>query len=114
MKEEKGRWAKSTLYILDPDDRGCGKLVRISFSGLRAGRTAGSLECPDRTGGRMTSRRSRAREVALQLLFQFDQYAKPLARAAAERFAADRLAGDPGGVAFCLQLFDGVQAHRAA
>jgi transcription antitermination protein NusB len=62
----------------------------------------------------MTSRRSRAREVALQLLFQFDQNPKPLSRAAAEAFARDRLAGDNDAVAFALALADGVLANRPA
>ena len=73
------------------------------------------------------TRRSRAREVALQLLFQRD--ANPdVPRAALEQFARDRL-GVPvqapeGGVApdrlpnpeaeeFCLGLYDGVVRHLA-
>ncbi len=59
-------------------------------------------------------RRSRAREVALQLLFQFDQNKKPMADAAVRQFAADRLPTDPAGVTFCLELFAGVNANRAA
>ncbi|MEO2088973.1 MAG: transcription antitermination factor NusB [Gemmataceae bacterium] len=59
-------------------------------------------------------RRSRAREVALQLLFQFDQNKKPMSDKAVRRFAADRLPTDPDGVAFCLELFAGVNAHRGA
>jgi transcription antitermination protein NusB len=57
------------------------------------------------------SRRSRAREVALQLLFQRDQN-PTVGRADVERFAQDRLR-DPALVAFCLGLFDGVGAHAA-
>ncbi len=57
--------------------------------------------------------RSRAREVALQLLFQFDQNPVPVPRRPIERFASDRLTGDRGLAAFCLELYDGVQAHRA-
>lgn len=59
-------------------------------------------------------RRSRSREVALQLLFQFDQNKKPMTDAAVRQFAADRLPTDPAGVAFCLELFAGVHAHRGA
>lgn len=54
----------------------------------------------------MITRRSRAREVALQLLFQRD--ANPdVPRPAIERFARDRLS-NPAAEAFCLSLFDGV------
>jgi N utilization substance protein B len=59
------------------------------------------------------ARRSRAREVALQLLFQQDVNAKPVRRSAIEKFAQDRLR-EPELVAFALSLFDGVLAHRAA
>jgi N utilization substance protein B len=52
------------------------------------------------------TRRSRAREVALQLLFQRD--ANPtVPRPVIERFARDRL-GNPEAEAFCLGLYDGV------
>jgi transcription antitermination protein NusB len=55
------------------------------------------------------TRRSRAREVALQLLFQHD--ANPdVSRAAVEQFARDRL-GNPDAEAFCLSLHDGVIAR---
>jgi len=58
------------------------------------------------------TRRSRAREVALQLLFQRD--ANPdVARAVIEGFARDRL-GNPEAEAFCLGLYDGVVRHLAA
>jgi N utilization substance protein B len=57
------------------------------------------------------SRRSRAREVALQLLFQHDQNKVAVNRTVIERFAADRL-GDPESAAFCLELLDGVNKHR--
>jgi N utilization substance protein B len=57
------------------------------------------------------TRRSRAREVALQLLFQLD--ANPgVSREAIERFARDRLR-DVALIAFCLTLYDGVVLHRA-
>ena len=58
----------------------------------------------------MISRRSRAREVALQLLYQRDlnRRADP---AEAERFARERLR-DPGVLPFCLALYQGVLAHR--
>jgi N utilization substance protein B len=52
------------------------------------------------------TRRSRAREVALQLLFQRDANAD-VSRPVVERFARDRL-GDPDAEAFCLSLYDGV------
>jgi N utilization substance protein B len=55
------------------------------------------------------TRRSRAREVALQLLFQRDQNPS-VERAAVERFARDRLK-NPDLEAFCLGLYDGVVAH---
>src|SRR5262245_36353390 len=55
------------------------------------------------------TRRSRAREVALQMLFQRDL--NPGAdRAALERFAQDRLR-EPQLVTFCLSLYDGVVAN---
>lgn len=57
------------------------------------------------------TRRSRAREVALQLLFQRD-HNPAIDRAAVERFAHDRLR-DPALVPFCLGLFDGVVGHLA-
>src|SRR5262245_31492481 len=56
------------------------------------------------------TRRSRAREVALQLLFQHDQN-PTVDRGAVERFARDRLR-DPDLVSFCLGLYDGVLTHR--
>ena len=52
------------------------------------------------------TRRSRAREVALQLLFQRDVNAT-VPRTVIERFARDRLS-NPEGEAFCLSLYDGV------
>lgn len=59
------------------------------------------------------ARRSRAREVALQLLFQWDQNPNPVPRPAAERFARERLLADKEMVAYCLGLFDGVVARSA-
>ena len=58
-------------------------------------------------------RRTRAREVALQLLFQRDLNPKAVPRAAVERFARERLT-DRESVAFCLAIYDGVNAHREA
>jgi N utilization substance protein B len=58
------------------------------------------------------ARRSRAREVVLQLLFQWDQNPTGVPRAAVERFARERLLGDKEMVAYCLGLFDGVVAHK--
>ncbi len=57
------------------------------------------------------TRRSRAREVALQLLFQRDLN-KRIDRAALERFVRDRL-GDEKLASFCLRLYDGVLAHQS-
>jgi N utilization substance protein B len=57
--------------------------------------------------------RSRAREVALQLLFQRDQNSTPVPRAAVEQFARDRLLGDAEMTAYCLRLYDGTLAHQS-
>jgi len=59
------------------------------------------------------ARRSRAREVALQLLFQRDQNPTPVPRPAVEQFARDRLLGDAEMVAYCLTLYDGTLARQA-
>jgi N utilization substance protein B len=56
------------------------------------------------------TRRSRAREVALQLLFQHD-FNPNVPRPAVEQLAQDRLR-DPDLKTFCLSLYDGVLAHR--
>lgn len=61
----------------------------------------------------MLTRRSRAREVALQLLFQADQNPVPMPRPAVERFALDRLNGNAGLAAYALALFDGALARKA-
>jgi N utilization substance protein B len=60
----------------------------------------------------MLTRRSRAREVALQLLFQKDQNPRPVPRPAIERFARDRLKDDPTAAVFSLALYDGVVRHQ--
>lgn len=60
----------------------------------------------------MITRRSRAREVALQLLFQRDLNPKPVPRPAVEQFARDRLNADPELVAYCLALYDGTAANQ--
>lgn len=60
----------------------------------------------------MLTRRSRAREVALQLLFQKDQNPTPVPRDAIEQFARDRLHEDAELTAYCLGLYDGVAAHQ--
>jgi N utilization substance protein B len=57
------------------------------------------------------TRRSRAREVALQLLFQHDLNAR-IDRAVLERFVRDRLR-DETLVPFCLGLYDGVVAQQS-
>lgn len=56
------------------------------------------------------TRRSRAREVALQLLFQRDLN-KRIDRTTLERFVHDRLR-DETLVSFCLSLYDGVIAQQ--
>ena len=58
-------------------------------------------------------RRFRAREVALQLLFQQDQNKTPMPRKALVLFVHQRTQKDPETVAFCLALFDGVLLQRA-
>ena len=57
------------------------------------------------------AQRSRAREVALQLLFQRD-FNVDVARPVVEQFVHDRL-GKPALVPFCLGLYDGVLGHAA-
>jgi transcription antitermination protein NusB len=57
------------------------------------------------------SRRTRGREVALQLLYQREQNPK-IDRAAIEQFVHTRLHEESIRV-FCLLLFDGVVAHLA-
>ncbi len=59
------------------------------------------------------ARRSRAREVALQLLFQHDQNSTPVPRAAIEKFVRDRLLRDADMTAYCLSLYDGTVSHKA-
>src|SRR5437667_624567 len=54
--------------------------------------------------------RRRAREVALQLLFQHDMNPH-VPRKALERFIEDRLKGDLAG--FALRLYDGARTHSA-
>ena len=58
------------------------------------------------------TRRFRAREVALQLLFQFDLNPK-LARSVLEQFIRDRLR-EPDLARYCLELFDSIQTNRDA
>ncbi|HVL14093.1 MAG TPA: transcription antitermination factor NusB [Gemmata sp.] len=59
------------------------------------------------------ARRSRAREVALQLLFQADQNPTPVPRPAIEKFARERLLDDDETVAYCLALYDGTLDKKA-
>jgi N utilization substance protein B len=61
-------------------------------------------------GPRMT-RRTRGREVALQLLFEREHNAKT-DRTAQERFVRERLRDEPIR-SFCVFLYDGVIAHLA-
>ena len=56
------------------------------------------------------TRRTRAREVALQLLFQRDHNPN-IPRADLERFAANRLRSE-NLQQFCLALMDGALAHQ--
>ncbi|HEV3236550.1 MAG TPA: transcription antitermination factor NusB [Gemmataceae bacterium] len=56
------------------------------------------------------ARRSRAREVAVQLLFQRD-HNPTVDRPSIDRFVMNRLR-DPGLEAFCLGLYDGVVDHQ--
>lgn len=58
------------------------------------------------------ARRSRAREVTLQLLFQRDQNSTPVPRPALERFVRERLLNDHEMAAYCLGLYDGTLAKR--
>jgi N utilization substance protein B len=60
----------------------------------------------------MSGKRSRAREVALQLLFQHDQNKKGVPRRDLLRFAQERL-GDGELEAFALELYDGVCQQEA-
>ncbi|MFO0800984.1 MAG: transcription antitermination factor NusB [Gemmataceae bacterium] len=68
----------------------------------------------------MLTRRSRAREVALQLLFLKDQNPAGMPRKAVERFAHDRLAneerlkGSADLTRFALALYDGVVENQPA
>jgi transcription antitermination protein NusB len=57
------------------------------------------------------TRRSKAREVALQLLFQMDQNAVPVPRAAINKFVHERLQDDPSED-FAFALYDGVLKHQ--
>lgn len=59
------------------------------------------------------TRRSRAREVALQLLFQKDLNPSEVPRPAIGQFAHDRLNGDDSLAAYCLALYDGTLKHWA-
>jgi N utilization substance protein B len=58
------------------------------------------------------TRRSRAREVALQLLFQRDVN-PTVPRSAVEEFARERLLTKDDLVAFCLSLYDGAVGRAA-
>lgn len=60
------------------------------------------------------ARRSRAREVALQLLFQKDQNDIAVPRPAVARFVRERLLGNADLMAFALDLYDGVLSHQPA
>jgi N utilization substance protein B len=57
------------------------------------------------------TRRRRAREVALQLLFQYDINPN-VPRPALERFVQERL-NDAEASTFALSLYDGARAHSA-
>ena len=62
----------------------------------------------------MSATRSRAREVALQLLFQKDQNPVPVPRPAVTLFARERLLRNFELVDFALDLYDGVLTHQSA
>ena len=74
----------------------------------------------NRYHSRMLTRRSRAREVALQLLFLKDQNPAGVPRKVVERFARDRLVneerlrGSAELTSFALALYDGVLGQQAA
>jgi N utilization substance protein B len=59
------------------------------------------------------ARRSRAREVVLQLLFQWDQNPTPVPRPALTRFVRERLLADADMEKYALALYDGVTARKA-
>jgi N utilization substance protein B len=59
-------------------------------------------------------RQSRAREVALQLLYEHDQNKQPMSQVAVEDFAKRRHRSDSVAVAFTLKLYNGVIEHRSA
>jgi N utilization substance protein B len=59
------------------------------------------------------ARRSRAREVTLQLLFQRELNPTPLSRDVLEKFVNDRLQADGEMVAYCLGLYDGTILHQS-
>ena len=61
----------------------------------------------------MFTRRSRAREVALQLLFQKDQNPTPVPRKAIEKFVNERLLDNVELAAYCLALVDGIAERQA-
>jgi transcription antitermination protein NusB len=60
------------------------------------------------------ARRSRAREVVLQLLFQWDQNPTVVPRKVISRFVRDRLLDDDELSTYALSLYDGVLAHKDA
>ncbi len=60
----------------------------------------------------MQTRRSKAREVALQLLFQNDLNTQPMPRSAHDAFVRDRLLRDQDAMNFCESLLEGVQGQR--
>ncbi|AWM36689.1 hypothetical protein GobsT_54730 [Gemmata obscuriglobus] len=60
------------------------------------------------------ARRSRAREVVLQLLFQWDQNPTKVPRKAIQQFARDRLLGDAEMSTYALSLYDGVAGRKDA
>jgi N utilization substance protein B len=58
--------------------------------------------------------RNRAREVALQLLFERDFLPQPLPPQEIASFARTRLRALPEQVEYCLSLYRGVEEHRQA
>jgi N utilization substance protein B len=59
------------------------------------------------------ARRSRAREVTLQLLFQRELNPTPASRELMEQFVGDRLLGDATMMRYCLGLYDGTVSHQS-
>jgi len=62
----------------------------------------------------MMDNRSRAREVALQVLFEADLNKTPMSSAAAKAFIAQRLINNRAMIEFCHTLIDGTRKNKAS